>query len=51
MNFDWLDDGRKIPDDVMHSMKEHRKCDDPRVAGGPDVLSKSAAPSQAGRRV
>jgi hypothetical protein len=29
------------------SSKEHRKCDDPREAGGPDVLSKSAAPSQA----
>jgi hypothetical protein len=29
------------------SLKEHRKCDDPREAGGPDVLSKSAAPSQA----
>jgi len=29
------------------SMKEHRMCDDPREAGGPDVLSKSAAPSQA----
>jgi len=29
------------------TLKEHRMCDDPRVAGGPDVLSKSAAPSQA----
>ena len=27
--------------------KEHTMCDDLRVAGGPDVLSKSAAPSQA----
>jgi len=32
---------------ALLSEKEHRKCDAPRVAGGPDVLSKSAAPSQA----
>jgi hypothetical protein len=32
---------------IFDTSKEHRKCDDPRVAGGPDVLSKSAAPSQA----
>jgi hypothetical protein len=30
-----------------HPLREHKKCDGLRVAGGPDVLSKSAVPSQA----